>query len=73
MPLTLTDQDLAELNNEIMGEMRGKELRLLANFLQVKINRQQQEQEKAAAPVAPPVVEPPMANGHANEDQPSAP
>lgn len=51
MPLTLSDQDLAELNTDVMNDMRGKELRVLANWIQAKINRQlQQEAQKVAEP-----------------------
>ncbi len=68
MPLTLSDQDLAELNNEVMGEMRGKELRILMTFLQAKITRQQQE-IAASNPEAPSL----KSNGHAaTEAQPNA-
>jgi hypothetical protein len=39
MPLTLTDDDLNELNR-LMGDMRGTEVRMLVGFIQSKVARQ---------------------------------
>jgi hypothetical protein len=72
MPLTLSDQDLAELNAFAMEHFRGKEISALQNWMATK---QQQravraataaatsaaEVPKAAKPDAPPVA----TNGHA--------
>jgi hypothetical protein len=71
VPLTLTDADLAELN-EITDEMRGRELRMLVAF----IGRKQAQQAHAAQQVAgiPPLpsdLAPPAANGHDANPYPS--
>jgi hypothetical protein len=72
MPLTLSDQDLAELNIFAMEHFRGKEIAALQNWIATK---QQQravraataevaaaaEAPKAAKPETPPVA----TNGHA--------
>ena len=49
MPLTLSDQDLAELNNFAMEQFRGKEIAALQEWLRRKQIIQMAAAEKAKA------------------------
>lgn len=72
MPLTLSDQDLSELNTFAMRNFRGDEIAALQQWLNGKIARQMAAQEAAKAKEAPPPPAP-SANGRDANPYPAPP
>lgn len=77
MPLTLTDQDLADLSR-LMEDMRGKEMMRLSSFINERLQAQRLSEAKALAETLPvhAATQPtphPLANGHAVQPPASVP